>query len=76
MTRKRAIKLLIPVNRGGERTAVQDVMRNPRFSGRTNAERVDEILVYFAFFAAMSGAYYSAFRAMELHDRLRRGEVK
>lgn len=40
MTRKRAIKLLMSVDGSGERTAVQKVMENPRYHGKTNEEKV------------------------------------
>lgn len=73
MTRKRAIKLLMPVNRSGERTAVQDLMRIPRFQGKTNEEKVDDILINYSFFAILEGSYYNAFRAMNLRDRLNGG---
>lgn len=71
MTRKRAIKLLMSVNRSGERTAVQDVMRLPQFQGKTNAEKVDDILLNFAFFAMLDGSSFNAFRAMNLRERLK-----
>ena len=73
MTRKRAIKLLMSVNRSGERTAVQDVMRLPQFQGKTNAEKVDDILLNFAFFAMLDGSSFNAFRAMNLRERLNGG---
>ena len=73
MTRKRAIKLPMSVNRSGERTAVQDVMRLHQFQGKTNAEKVDDILLSFAFFAMLNGSSFNALRAMNLRDRLNGG---
>ena len=76
MTRKRAIKLLMSASGAGDRTAVQDVMRDSCYFGKTNAEKVDDILRDFAFFAILDGKAYSAFRALNLRKRLKGGGRK
>lgn len=76
MTRKRAIKLLMSVSGAGDRTAVQDVIRDPCYFGKTNAEKVDDILRDFALFAIFDGCGYTAFLAMNLRERLKGGGRK
>lgn len=76
MTRKRAIKLLVSVSRAGNRTEMEDVMRDSCYFGKTNAEKVDDILRDFTFVDIWDGKAYIAFRALNLRERLKGGGRK
>lgn len=76
MTRKRAIKLLMSVDGNGGRTAVQKVMENPRYRGKTNAEKVRMIAIDIAVCSYLEGSLYYAFRAANLYEQAKGGEGK